>query len=71
MSRIYRVDMELKDSKASRLIRADNRTRAGAFAVQDFVQVRIATQDDLVDLLAHDGVTEPVVIETATESDDA
>ena len=54
--RIYRTDSTLTAQqtkvKQSRLIRSDSKSKAFHFVADSLVSVRVATQDDMVELLS-------------------
>ena len=52
MARIYRVDVNLGSYESSpRLVRADTRTQAERHVWKQIIESRVATQDDMVELL--------------------
>ena len=64
MARIYHVEVKLGSYESSpRLVRADTRAQAERHVSKQIIESRVATQDDMVELLGLD-----VAVEDAAES---
>ena len=59
MARIYRVDVKLDPTHPTvRLVRADTRAQAERHVWKQIIESRVATQDDMVELLGLDVTVE-------------